>query len=234
MGSSHELGAGVEDGETFESLVEDRLNRSLEDANPVRFEILNMAVGGDSPLQKLLRLEESGFAFQPDAVLFCLNEFEPGFIVMHLRDALAKGIAPPPEYRFVEDIVGRAGLDRRMSEVMVMRRLRPHYAEIYRWVFDRLAQECAAHDVRPFLLFRPDPEGVGGEDAPVRRELIRHAEAAGIEVIDLSPAFEHVADRKTLILAEWDNHTTPLGHRLLADTLYEALVPLVLPAPPDA
>jgi len=46
-------------------------------------------------------------------------------------------------------------------------------------------------------------------------------------VIDLSPAFDSVANRNTLVIAKWDHHTTALGHRLLADKLYEGLVPLL-------
>jgi len=48
-----------------------------------------------------------------------------------------------------------------------------------------------------------------------------------LEVIDLSPAFDSITDRSSLILAKWDDHTTALGHRLLADELYKELVPLL-------
>jgi hypothetical protein len=57
------------------------------------------------------------------------------------------------------------------------------------------------------------------------------ARNAGVEVIDLSPAFEAVTDRSSLILAKWDDHTTALGHRLLADKLYEGLMPLLFASP---
>jgi hypothetical protein len=60
-----------------------------------------------------------------------------------------------------------------------------------------------------------------------RSETVRLARAAGLEVIDLSPAFDSVADRGKLIVAKWDDHTTALGHRLLADELSKGLVPLL-------
>ena len=53
------------------------------------------------------------------------------------------------------------------------------------------------------------------------------ARDAGLQVIDLSPAFDSVTDRSSLILAKWDDHTTALGHRLLADQLYKDLVPVL-------
>jgi len=54
------------------------------------------------------------------------------------------------------------------------------------------------------------------------------ARRAGLEVIDLSPAYVAVQDRSTLILARWDDHTTALGHQLLAETLYQEIVPLLV------
>jgi hypothetical protein len=57
------------------------------------------------------------------------------------------------------------------------------------------------------------------------------ARDAGLEVIDLSSAFDSVADRSSLFLAKWDDHTTALGHRLLADKLYQGVVPLLFGSP---
>jgi hypothetical protein len=47
----------------------------------------------------------------------------------------------------------------------------------------------------------------------------------------LSSAFDSVPDRSSLILAKWDDHTTALGHQLLAGKLYEGLVPLLFASP---
>ena len=57
------------------------------------------------------------------------------------------------------------------------------------------------------------------------------ARAAGLQVIDLSPAFDSVTDRSSLVLAKWDDHTTALGHRLLAEELYKDLVPVLFGSP---
>ena len=45
VGASHEMGMGVKDDETFENVLEDRLNRELAGAPDPRFEILNLSVG---------------------------------------------------------------------------------------------------------------------------------------------------------------------------------------------
>ena len=66
-----------------------------------------------------------------------------------------------------------------------------------------------------------------GRSQPLAANCSGWARSAGLQVIDLTGAFDSVADRSSLILAKWDDHTTALGHRLLADELYKDLVPLL-------
>ena len=81
------------------------------------------------------------------------------------------------------------------------------------------------------MIYRPAPADFSGLESPVRSKLIGLARNAGLEVLDLSPAFDSVSDRSSLILAKWDDHTTALGHRLLAEELYKDLVPLLFGSP---
>jgi hypothetical protein len=231
-GSSHELGAGVGDDQTFENLVEDRLNRQPPDARYSRYEILNLSVGGHSVLQRLLRLEQLGFEFEPDAAVFCVSAIESQLLVQHLSKSIDRGIVPPANYReLVEGITRRAGVQTRMPEVMVERKLQPYVPEIYEWVFRRFAAQCAQRGVHPLVVYRPAPVDFDGTEPAARTEMVRIARAADLEVIDLSPAFDSVANRNTLIVAKWDDHTNALGQRLLADKLYDDLLPLLFSSP---
>jgi len=225
LGSSHDQGTGVKDDETYENLVEDRLNRERPDPRYSRYEILNMSVGGHGVVQRVFRLEQEGFEFQPDAVILSVAATDQQFLLQHLRKSLILGIDPPPGYReFLQDISRKAGVNGRMPAEMIERRLRPHITEIYNWVFHRFAEQCAQHGVRPLVIYRPAPVDFEGLERGGRSELIRAAHANGLEVIDLSPAFDGVTDRDQLVLAKWDQHTTALGHRLLAEKLYDGLV----------
>ena len=118
-----------------------------------------------------------------------------------------------------------------MPDVMIERRLQPYVTEIYEWTFRRLAQQCAQRGVRPLVIYRPAPVDFEGLEPSGRSEMVRLARAAKLEVIDLSPAFDSVVDRNTLMLAKWDQHTNALGHRLLADKLYDDLIPLLFGSP---
>jgi hypothetical protein len=228
LGASNDMGFGVKDDQTYENLAEDQLNQHQPDPRYSRYEILNLSVAGYSILQRVLHLEDAGFQFQPDAAILSVSAVDEQFLASHLRKALIQGAEPPPEYReIVERVVDRAHVNGKMPAVMIERRLQPYATELCEWSFRRFAQQCAQHGVRPLVLYRPAPADFAGSEPAIRRETLRLARAAGLEVIDLSPAFDSVIDRNTLILGKWDDHTTPLGHRLLADKLYESLVPIL-------
>jgi len=232
LGASNDMGTGVKDDQPYENLVEDTLNSHVPDTRYSRYEILNLSVAADSILQRVLRLEQEGFQFQPDAAILSLSGVDEQFVASHLRKALIQGIEPSPGYReAVQSVVRRARVNGGMPAVMIERRLQPYYTELCRWSFQRFAQQCAQRGVRPIVIYRPAPADFSGLESAGRSKMLGMARNAGLEVIDLSPAFDSVTDRSSLILAKWDDHTTPLGHRLLAEKLYQGLVPLLFGAP---
>jgi hypothetical protein len=228
FGVSHDEGCGVRDDETYENVVEDRLNREYPDARYSRYEILNLSVAGDCILQKLLRLEQVGFEFEPDAAMLSVSAVDREFLVEHLRKSLVSGITPPTGYReMLEPLIHKAGVHGRMPDEMIERRLQPYADEIFDWVFRRFARQCEQHRIRPLVIYRPAPADFENADPGSRDEMVRLTRAAGVKLIDLSPAFDSVTDRNTLMIAKWDQHTTAVGHRLLADKLYQGLVPML-------
>jgi hypothetical protein len=232
LGASHDQGNGVKENETYENLVEDRLNHELPDLHYSRYEILNMSLGNTGLFQRLLRLEQQGFQFKPDVAILSVSAVDQPFFARHLSRALSLGIEPPPGYReIVERVTRKAGINGKMPKLMIERRLQPYMGELYEWTFHRFAQQCEQHGIYPLVVYRPEPVDFGGRDQTERSEVIGLARAAGLEVIDLSPAFDLVTNRNTLVIAKWDHHTNALGHRLLADKLYEGLVPLLFGSP---
>jgi hypothetical protein len=232
LGSSHDMGSGVRDEQTYENLVEDSLNRKIPDARYTRYEILNVSVAGYSILQRVLRLEQGGFDFEPDAVILSISAVDEQFLASHLRRALILGIGPHLDYRqIVNEIVNGARVSGKMPPVMIERRLRPYATHVCNWSLQRFAQQCARRGVRPLVVYRPAPADFSGLESSTRSKMLESARRAGLEVVDLSPAFDPVADRSSLILAKWDDHTNALGHRLLADKLYQELVPMLFGSP---
>jgi hypothetical protein len=229
LGSSHEMGTGVKDDETFENLVEDRLNSRHEGRGYSRYEILNLSKGGDSVLQRLLRLEQSGFEFDPDAAILSVAAVDSEFVLQHLQTCLVRGIEPPSGYfEPLKAITTKARVDGKMPDLMIKRRLTPYVPEIFRWAFQRFKLQCAQRGVRPLVMYRPAPVDPDGLESAGRKEMLSIARATGLEVIDLSAAFDSVADRNALLVAKWDHHTNALGHRLLAKRLYNAVAQLLV------
>jgi hypothetical protein len=234
VGASHDMGAGVRDHETYENLVEARLNNRPPDQRYSAYEILNMSIGGSGILQRLLRLEAEGFQLAPDAAVVSVAAHDKQFLIEHLRKVITLGIKPPPDYQEILDrIVTKARVHGKMPEAMIERRLQSYVTEIYEWAFQRFATECRRRGIRPVIIYRPAPVDFEGVESASRSEIIRLAGASGLEVIDLSPAFDAIVDRDNLIVAKWEHHTTALGHRLLADKLYEGLVSLLKCASPS-
>jgi hypothetical protein len=225
LGGSHDQGSGVKEDETYENIVEERLNQEPPDPRYSRYEILNMSVGGTGLFQRLLRLEEQGFQFEPDTVILSVAAADRQFFTKHLSQTLSLGIEPPPGYReILEQVARKAGIHGKMPDIMIERRIQPYIGELYAWTFRRLAQQCKDHGVRPLIIYRPVPVDFEGWEQASRSEITHLVRTAGIELIDLSPAFDSVTDRNTLMLAKWDHHTTVLGHQLLANKLYDGLM----------
>jgi hypothetical protein len=162
-----------------------------------------MSVGMSGLFQRLLRLEQQGFQFKPDAVILSVAAGDKHFLFRHLSRTLSLGIEPPPDYRqILERVTRSAGIHGKMPVVMIERRLQPYGAELYQWAFQRFAQQCQQRGIHPLVICRPVPLDFQGSEQPERSEVIRLARAAGLEVIDLSPAFDSVTDRNTLIIAK--------------------------------
>jgi hypothetical protein len=229
IGASHELGMGVKDDETFENLVEDRLNQERAGAPYSKYEILNLSTGAAGFFQKLARIEQMGFDLKPDAVMLSVYEPDPKFMLSNLSRPLRQRIEPPPEYReFLSEIYRRAGVHFGMPDLVIQNRLKPYIPELFEWVFQRFAQQCAQRGIRALVIYRPHPHEQSEPDEYF--EMAQMASSAGLHLLDLSRIFYFVADRDSLILASWDTHTNARGHQMLADALYDRLVPLLFGA----
>src|SRR6266404_6637840 len=183
LGASNDMGWGVKNDQTYENLVEDKLNSRVPDARYSRYEILNLSVAADSILQRVLRLEQVGFEFQPGAVILSVTAVDDQFIASSVRKALIQGIEPYPGYReVVESVVGRAHVNGKMPAVMIERRLQPYAAELCEWSFQRFAQQCAQRGVRPLVIYRPAPADFSGLESAARSKILGFARTAGLEV----------------------------------------------------
>jgi D-alanyl-lipoteichoic acid acyltransferase DltB (MBOAT superfamily) len=231
LGSSHVMGSGVADEETFESILENRLNSETNQGRHAKFEILNFAVAGYSPLQQVMVLEKTVASFHPDSVFYVAHASEVKQATDHLSNVVRNGIRIP--YDYLGEIVHKAGIDEKTPGLIAEKKLAPFGPEMLSWTYHRIVQDCREQGVFPVWIFLPRiDKGDGKSDLA---NLVWLAEESGFTVLNLSGVYEnHKAS--SLQVADWDHHPNAKGHRLIADRLYKALsereqaIPFDLPA----
>ncbi len=223
LGASRTMGWGVEDEQTFENLLEDRLNQQTPGELPPRYEILNFAVGGSGPIHKLTTLEEKAIDFDLDAVFYVpSNEFR--WIVRDIARYTSMGFEIPfPE---LAQIAGVAGVKPGFQlQALAVRKLGPYAEEMVQSVYKRMSDICRERGLPVYFLIFPS---VGREPPERNREIDEMtdlARNAGFIILDAREAYRDVADPQRLLIASWDLHPNEEAHRLLADELFKQLQP---------
>ncbi|MGE3513132.1 MAG: hypothetical protein AB7N65_30085, partial [Vicinamibacterales bacterium] len=218
LGASSVMGWGVGDGETFEAIVEARLNSELPVEGIHRYEFLNFGIPGYQPPQQLVVLNRA-LGFRPDAVVFVATGREPTRSVSSLVEAVNKRLPIPfPE---LSAIVSRAGLTPGMEESEATRRLASFRREILQTVYRTVVVRATAAGARPIFVFLPQVrEGAWQEETPETLDIAREA---GFVVINLEDVYRsHPIEE--IRLAEWDDHPNRLGHQIVANRLHAEFV----------
>nr|WP_298721448.1 hypothetical protein [uncultured Steroidobacter sp.] len=240
LGPSHAMGNGVADGETFEHLVEQRLNSQQESNDPRRFEILNFAVDGFTLPQELAMLEDRVLQFAPDMVIVThyhrgrtMTEAYLGKITWkqipvseELRAILARagldhvdrGSVPIPT-EMGRALAGKLGLEPRMPQGEFEARVRRISDAVNDWALERIATVARENGAIPALLALNAVIDDAPADIP-NIEAIRRAQYLVFDLFDVFPA----QDRALLKVAPWDEHPNAMGHQVIADALYTQLL----------
>ncbi len=228
LGASIVMGSGVENEQTFEAILEESLNARGPGAPERRYEILNYSVGGYSPMQRLWAFEHKALEFRPDAAIYVAHEKEDYRLSRHLAAAHQRRLTLPyEELRWIQE---EAGIDESMSAEAFDLRMQPFTRRIIDWTFRRFVATCRANGVRPLWVFLPTLEMTGKpKDVAWLTTLAREA---GCDVIELFDVYDG-QDLLEIRLADWDYHPNLLGHRIIADRLFQELTarPELLRAP---
>jgi hypothetical protein len=226
IGASHDMGSGVKDDETYENVVEDRLNRELGTRTGKKFEILNFSQGGFTPTQKLAVIEQRMFRFKPDVILYVAYSEEYAWTFRSVPHLVKNQLLD--QFPFIKSAMDRAGIQaepgKPMPESMVLNsKLASYSEEALRAIVERFRDGTLSHDARPALVLIETPDDSLSRSREFDR-LVRLGQAAKVPVLDLQGSFAGVKDRKSLWITPWDTHSNATGHRLLADRLYSLLL----------
>ena len=226
IGSSHDAGSGVKDDETYENVVEDRLNRELSPRTGKKYEILNFSAGGYNPTNKVAMIEQRIYEFRPDLILYVAYRLEFDWTFNSLPHLAKYGLLDqfPPLQSALRRANIRLEPGAPLPEKIVLdTKLKPFAEDVLRSLLERFRDGAVARGVRPALILLET-----ADDSPVRsREFDRVADlvrSLNLPLLDLQGSFAGVEDRKSLWIAPWDSHSNAQGHRLLADRLYSLLL----------
>jgi hypothetical protein len=219
FGACGMMGWGVADDQTYENIVEDRINREWVGRMYDRVEILNFGVGGYGEFQKLWAFERS-LEFEPDMVVWEIHGTTLTWLADHLAQVIAADVPIP--YPELDTRLQREGLSAQSGALEIRGKLRRMAPQLLTWVLQRVQHECDVRGIELQALVPPL-----GQPTPINKtdlaQLIELVHRAGLPILDLTGAFRSQPDYSKLQVAPWDGHPNTEAHRLLADELYQQL-----------
>jgi hypothetical protein len=218
LGQSYVAGDGVSDGETFEQLVEDRLNAAAPRGAPTA-EFLNFGVGSYSAAQQLLLLNDRVLAFSPDVVIRVAHPGDAERLAIHTVQELRKGVQPPwPAYAAM---LAQANVTGDLRETEALSRMAGIRDSLLGLVEAEFVQEVRAKGAIPVWVYLDLPERQ--PDAAHVAEMAARARNAGFHVLDWSDGYAG-HDMATLRSSKWDFHPNKAGHELIGERFHRDLV----------
>ncbi len=218
LGASSVMGWGVGDGQTFEQILEDRLNREHAGAPFERYEFMNMAVPGYEPPQQLLPFDRA-LALQPSAVYYVATGREIRRAVRYLANATRDGLEIP--FGPLREMVAASGVKREMDETTAMRTLSSSGPSFLLYIYQDIVEKARNRGIVPVWIFLPQVrQGQWTEETP---QIVEIAQTAGFVVINMEDLYAG-KDIASLRLAEWDDHPNVYGHQLTAERLFKELM----------
>ncbi len=220
IGASYVVGGGVEQDETFEALIEARLNRELQEGPYDRVESLNFAVGGYDPVRTLVDVRRRVLAFEPDLVCYVVHANDGWRLGQNLATVVEDGKNVSDVE--VQTVLVEAGVEKDMPREEIVRRLSPLTPGLLQRSYAGMSELFRRDGIEHVAFVLPRVIDAGDEGAGGRHRAARQLRDAGFETYDLWDVYGSVPTA-SLWLGPWDEHPNVLGHQLIADRIYHEL-----------
>lgn len=221
LGPSTAMASGVGAEQSFEAVLEDRLNREETNGTVARYEVLNFGVAAYSPLHVLYQLQRKVFSFEPNAVLYLGHASDIDRTSTQWTRMIRRRIVPSDPY--LEELVRRTGIRENTGTTEARRRMKPYVSELQEWVYRTIVTQSHQRNVEPiFVYLETVTEPTEPWRAEQRTEVLRLARKAGFRIVDLTGVYAPYKPSDLWVM-ENDGHANALGNRLIGNRLYDLL-----------
>ncbi len=207
-------------GGSFETLLENSLNRDSPTPGIRSFQMLNFSVPGYILLQKMDVALEKAPKFHPDVYVVQLDSQEVTGPVKHIAKMMVRGT--DLKYDFLRRITAQAGVQSSDHLETITAKLKPFYVPIMRGALERIRDHAASQGARMIVVLVPVPidPNVTAEDFD---NLHSAVDGLGIPVIDLRNTFRNAKLADLQVIPEGDIHPNAHGHEMIFTDLYAHL-----------
>jgi lysophospholipase L1-like esterase len=219
IGSSNTMGHGVADGEAYPRLLEDWL-RSLPGLGR-KVEVVNLAVSGDSPSRRLLRMALEAESYHPDWILCDASILDPSLEERHLETVLRS--SPPPEIPlgYVAAAIRRSKVSAADSPEEFQRKIRFELKALLDGAYEGWSDYSTRTGLPLSVVILPRADDK--RDNPVMKKLMHgYARRHRLDCFDLGDAFGDLSIDEFRV-SPWDKHPSVKGHRLIFEALRDAI-----------
>jgi lysophospholipase L1-like esterase len=238
VGDSFTFGEGVQDDETFASVLQERLRSEVENSER-RYQVINAGVSGYNTKDEVLNLRMKWLDLEPDTVVlvFYLNDAydESRFAALITGSAegeLGRELRFESRSRllqFVADRVFRWRTGRRIAEIYQTQffddpAIGGHDWEACKKSIRQASELMRERGIRFAVVIFPELHALD-ESHPfqnIYQRVHAYAESLGIPALNLFPAFEG-RSAPELWVHVTDHHPNPEAHRIAADAIWSFL-----------
>ncbi len=220
VGSSNTMGHGVADDEAYPRLLEAWF-RGLPDPGR-RIEVVNLAVSGDSPSRKLLRMAIEVEKYHPDWILTDASILDPSLEERHLDAVVHSDPMPTIPLEYVAAALHRSKVSAGDSPLEFQKKIRFELKALLDGAYGGWSDYSRRTGVPLTMVLLPRADEK--HENPVMHKLIHVlVRRYQLDCLDLSDAFGDL-DVDAFRVSPWDKHPSVLGHRLIFESLRDALV----------
>lgn len=219
IGDSISRGLGATHGKTFEALLEEKLNSLGRGPGPMRYEILNFAVGGYRITQLLWVLQNKAAQFHPHVNIVVFTELT---VVGKWADHIVQLVHDGRDlhYPYLKELVEKAKLRPDDDPQTFHAKLGPYREEVITWALQTMRASGREQGAELVVFIVP----AASEAEPERFAGIRKLVAdLNIPLVDVTDAFAGIDNLTPYQISRLNTHPTDQGHALIAERIFERL-----------